>query len=72
MAKETAMSIEAIQREIETWDGDNLRKLMLFVASLRRRREDPHRAAELARLVDDNSPEQWAGMDEVNKRLGGE
>ena len=66
------MNLESVQREIETWDGDNLRKLMLFVASLRRQRADPARSAELARTLDDLDPTQWVGMDEVNKRLGGE
>jgi hypothetical protein len=66
------MSIETIQREIETWDAEDLRKLILMIASLRRRREDPARGVDFARLVDDNSPEQWVGMDEVNRRLAGE
>ena len=65
------MNLETVQREIETWDGDNLRKLMLFVASLRRHRTDPARRAELTRTLDETDPEQWIGMDEVKKRLGG-
>ncbi len=65
------MNLETVQREIETWDGDSLRKLMLFVASLRRHRTDPQRSAELARTLDDTDPAHWVGMDEVNKRLGG-
>lgn len=63
------MNLETVQREIETWDGDNLRKLMLFVASLRRHRADPQRSAELARALDETDPKQWIGMDEVKKRL---
>jgi hypothetical protein len=63
------MSLEAIQREIETWDGENLRKLMLFVASLRRSRENPARASELARLVDDKSSGQWVESREGLQRL---
>lgn len=64
------MNLETIEREIENWDGDKLRKLMLIVASIRRRREDPSRGAESARLIDDNTPGQWATMDDVKKRLG--
>ena len=64
------MNLETVQREIETWDGDNLRKLMLFVASLRRQRVDPQRSAELARTLDEADPAQWVEMDEVTKRLG--
>lgn len=63
------MNLETVQREIETWDGDSLRKLMLFVASLRRQRVDPVRSAELARTLDDTAPAHWVGMDEVNRRL---
>ena len=64
------MNLETIEHEIENWDGEKLRKLMLVVASLRRRREDPSRGVEFARLIDDNTPDQWATMDDVNKRLG--
>ena len=62
------MSFEAIQREIETWDAEQRYKLMLHLALLRRR-DDPERAAELARLIDDKTPGNWLTLEEVDRRL---
>jgi hypothetical protein len=62
------MSFEAIQREIESWNPEQRHKLMLHLASLRRR-DDPERAARLARLIDDKTPGNWLTMEEAFQRL---
>lgn len=62
------MSIEAIEREIETWNEEQLRRLTMRIAALRRR-QNPARAAELARLIDDKTPGHWLTLEEVDRRL---
>ena len=62
------MSIEAIQQEIETWNPEQRHKLMLHLALLRRR-DDPERAAKLARLIDDKTPGNWVTGEEAFRRL---
>ena len=62
------MSIEAIQQEIETWNPEQRHKLMLHLALLRRR-DDPERAAKLARLIDDKTPGNWVTGEEAFLRL---
>lgn len=64
------MSFEAIQREITTWDAENLRKLQALVVSLRLRQDDPDFARKMARTIDDRTPGIWVTLEEFGQRLG--
>ena len=65
-----AMSFEAIQQEITTWDAGNLRKLQALVVSLRLRQDEPDFAEKMARKIDDRTPRNWVTLEEFGQRLG--
>ena len=65
-----AMSFEAIQQEITTWDAGNLRKLQALVVSLRLRQDEPDFAEKMARKIDDRTPGNWVTLEEFGQRLG--
>ena len=64
------MSFEAIEREIVTWDGGQLRKLQALVATLRARQDDPAFSEKMAKRMDDQAPGKWLTAEEFAQRLG--
>jgi len=65
-----AMSFEAVQQEITTWDAGNLRKLQALVVSLRLRQDEPDFAEKMAGKIDDRRPGNWVTLEEFGQRLG--
>jgi len=63
------MSIEAIEREIETWDESQLTRLVNRAVAIRSRfRKDF--IAELSAKLDDPDPSRWVSLEEAERRLG--
>ena len=62
------MSIEAVQREIASWDEAQLRRLIAFAVVLQDRKGGTH--ADLAGKLDDQNPARWVSLDELDRRLG--
>lgn len=62
------MSLDAIEREITTWDDAALRQLAGIVLRLRHSR-DPGWKAELARKIDDKTEGRWLSLDEAEREL---
>ena len=63
------MSIESLQSEVRALPAELRRKLMAFMVAL----EDgvrPHYAAELARRIDDKSPDRWLTPEQCERKLG--
>ena len=63
------MSIEAIQKELRGLKPEERRKLMAFLVAL----DDESRAGyavELARRIDDRSPEKWLSAEQCERELG--
>ncbi len=63
------MSIEVLQNEVSALPSDQRRKLMAFMVAL----EDQGRAgyaAELARKIDDKSPDRWLTPEQCERKLG--
>jgi hypothetical protein len=65
----TAVSFEAIEREIVTWDDARLRKLQALVVMLRIRHDDPEFSEKMARRLDDQTPARWLTPEEFERRL---
>ena len=64
-----SVSIEAIKSELRALPADERRKLMAFMVVL----EDEARtgyAAEMARRIDDSSPEGWLTAEQCKRELG--
>jgi hypothetical protein len=62
------MSIEAIEREITTWDDATLRRLAAIVLRLRHER-DPAWKADLARKIDDRTEGRWLDLKAAEQEL---
>jgi hypothetical protein len=63
------MSIELLQNEVSALPAGQRRKLMAFMVAL----EDQSRAdyaAELARKIDDKSPDRWRTAEQCGRELG--
>ena len=63
------MSLEAIKSKLQQLSSDERRKLMAFLVAL----EDQERlgyAAEMARRIDDPSPDRWLTTDQCERELG--
>ena len=63
------MSIELLQNEVSALPAGQRRKLMAFMVAL----EDQSRAdyaAELARKIDDQSPDRWRTPEQCERELG--
>ena len=64
-----AMSIETIEREIESWDESQLTRLVNRAVAIRSKfRKDF--IAELSAKLDDPDPSRWVSLDEAERRLG--
>jgi len=63
------MSIEALHAEVRALSSEQRRKLMAFMVAL----EDQNRpdyGAELARRMDDPSPDHWLTPEQCERQLG--
>jgi hypothetical protein len=63
------MSIEMLQSEVRSLPAEVRRKLMAFMVSLEDKAR-PGYAADLARKIDDKSPENWLTPEQVERELG--
>ena len=61
------MSLESIMEEARKLSDAELRRLSAFLLSLRR---EPGFAEEMARLVDDNEPKNWATLEQLDQFYG--
>jgi hypothetical protein len=63
------VSIETLQSEVRALTADQRRKLMAFIVAI----EDQNRsgyAAELARKIDDKTPDHWLTDEQCARELG--
>jgi hypothetical protein len=63
------VSIDALKKELRALSAENRRKLVAFMITL----EDQGRAgyaAELARRIDERSPERWLTAADCERELG--
>ena len=63
------MSIEVLQSEVSALSSEQRRKLMAFMVVLEDRGRADY-AAELARKIDDKSPERWLTPEQCERELG--
>lgn len=63
------MSIEMLQNEVSALSSEQRRKLMAFMVALEDRNR-PDYPAELARKIDDNSPDHWRTPEQCERELG--
>ena len=63
------MSIEVLQTEVTALSSEQRRKLMAFMVVLEDRSRADY-AAELARKIDDKSPDHWLTPEECERKLG--
>ena len=63
------MSIEVLQTEVTALSSEQRRKLMAFMVVLEDRSRVDY-AKELARKIDDNSPDRWLTPEECERKLG--
>jgi hypothetical protein len=62
------MSIQEIQTEIEALPAEERKRLAAFLVSLRHKDLADYRT-RMARKIDDNKPENWATLAELDQRL---
>ena len=63
------MSFDAIKTEVQSLTAEERRKLLAFMVGM----EDTARTdypAQLARKIDDASPQRWLTPDQAEQRLG--
>ena len=63
------MSIEVLQSEVSALSSEQRRKLMAFMVVLEDRGRADY-AAELARKIDDKSPDRWPTPEQCERELG--
>ena len=63
------MSIEVLQTEVTALSSEQRRKLMAFMVVLEDRSRVDY-AKELARKIDDKSPDRWLTPEECERKLG--
>ena len=66
--KGAVMNLATVQKEIEHWDPEQQDRLAACLSVLRLKRAPKH-AKELARRLDDSSPENWLTLDELKHKL---
>jgi len=66
--KGAVMNLATVQKEIEHWDPEQQDRLAASLSVLRLKRAPKH-AKELARRLDDPSPENWLTLDEFKHKL---
>jgi hypothetical protein len=62
------VSIQEIKTEIETLPVEERKRLAAFLVSLRHKELADYRN-QMARKIDDQSPENWATLEELDQRL---
>jgi hypothetical protein len=62
------MTFTEIQHEIEQWEPALQRRLMAYLAALQLRAEGLD-GQEIARRLNDGSPENWVSLNDAKKRL---
>ena len=62
------MSIQEIKSELEALPAGDRRKVAAFLVSLRHRDLADYRA-RMAGKIDDESPENWISLEELDQRL---
>jgi len=63
------VSIEVLQTEVTALSSEQRRKLMAFMVVLEDRSRIDY-AKELARKIDDKSPDHWLTPEECERKLG--
>jgi len=63
------MSIEVLQSEVSALSSEQRRKLMAFMVVLEDRSRVDY-AKELARKIDDKSPDHWLTPEQCERKLG--
>jgi len=63
------MSFDTLKREVESLADDERRRLLAFMVTLEDRSRADYRE-ELARRIDDRSPERWLTIDRAERELG--
>ena len=63
------MSIEGLQAEVRALSSEQRRKLMAFMVVLEDQTR-PEYAAELARRMNDPSPDRWLSPEQCERQLG--
>ena len=61
------MSLESIMEEARKLSDAESRRLSAFLLSLRR---EPGFAEEMARLIDDKTPQNWTTLEQFDQRYG--
>lgn len=62
------MSIEEIHAEVEALPAVERRRLAALLVSLRHQDLDGYRA-RMAKKIDDQAPENWVSLEEMDQRL---
>ncbi len=62
------MSIQEIKTEIEALPTDERKRLAAFLVALRHKELAEYRT-RMARMIDDQKPENWATLEELDQRL---
>jgi hypothetical protein len=62
------MSVQEIRAEVEAMPADERRRLAALLVSLRHKDLADYRA-RMAQKIDDDSPENWATLEEMDRRL---
>ena len=62
------MSIQEIKSEIEALPADERRQLTAFLVSLRHKDLAGYQG-QMARKIDDQTPEKWLSLEELDQRL---
>jgi hypothetical protein len=63
------MSMEMLQSEVSALPADLRRKLIAFMVAIEDKSR-PGYAADLARKIDDPSPDKWLTPEQVERALG--
>ena len=62
------MTLATIKDEIEQWDPEQQDRLAACLSVIRLKR-DPMHAKELARRLDDATPQNWLTLDQLKQKL---
>ena len=62
------MTLASVQKEIEQWDTEQQDRLAACLSVLRLKRHPEH-AKELARRLDDKTPQNWLTIDQLRQKL---
>jgi hypothetical protein len=62
------MSIQEIHAEVEALPAEERRRLAALLVSLRHKDLEDYRA-RMAEKIDDDSPESWVTLEEMDQRL---